>query len=275
MHPILYQFEGDGSFAIATYPVMQALGALVLLVLGGLTLRSQVSLGRGLLLIGLFIATMYLGSRLGYRILSTLGEEQGGATGMWLPGGILLALPTLLLVGRWLRADPWWLVDHLAPSVYLSAGIARLGCFFQGCCYGERTEGWWGLRFPKYSPAHLGQMNHDPLGFLSPPAPVHPTQLMDVALCWLLALVSLALLTGGVVRKPGLVALGCGTLFTLGRAFIGTLRASDPKLPTWANDAPYLPLSIALVLLIAAVIRWRHTSESLAAPASIECKDPA
>jgi phosphatidylglycerol:prolipoprotein diacylglycerol transferase len=39
------------------------------------------------------------------------------------------------------------LVDLLAPSLMLGYAIGRIGCFFNGCCYGMPTSMPWGVRF--------------------------------------------------------------------------------------------------------------------------------
>jgi len=49
--------------------------------------------------------------------------------------------------------------------------LTRLGCFFNGCCFGRPTSLAWGLIFPPDSPAgHYQRM------FMSNPVPIHPTQ---------------------------------------------------------------------------------------------------
>jgi len=52
-------------------------------------------------------------------------------------------------------------LDQLIPFVALGHAIGRVGCFFNGCCYGRVTQAWCGVVFPGQS------------------LPVLPTQLME------------------------------------------------------------------------------------------------
>lgn len=55
------------------------------------------------------------------------------------------------------------LADAFAPSIALGHAFGRLGCFFEGCCYGKACTLPWAMKFPA-----LG-------------VPVHPTQLYEAA----------------------------------------------------------------------------------------------
>ena len=55
----------------------------------------------------------------------------------------------------------------MIPSVGLGIFITRIGCFFNGCCYGLPTDRSWGMVFPQESPA----------GAFFPNQAIHPTQL--------------------------------------------------------------------------------------------------
>lgn len=38
-------------------------------------------------------------------------------------------------------------LDLFVPSIALAQGFGRIGCLFAGCCYGEETNGWFGITF--------------------------------------------------------------------------------------------------------------------------------
>jgi phosphatidylglycerol:prolipoprotein diacylglycerol transferase len=50
----------------------------------------------------------------------------------------------------------WWLrkfplrptLDAIAPALALGIALGRLGCFLNGCCYGDRCDDAWAVRFP-------------------------------------------------------------------------------------------------------------------------------
>ncbi len=59
--------------------------------------------------------------------------------------------------------------DTVTPGVALGVGIARLGCFLNGCCFGRPCDLPWGVHFPAGSPPDL----------LYPGQAIHPSQLYN------------------------------------------------------------------------------------------------
>lgn len=84
--------------------------------------------------------------------------------GMSYFGGFGLAIATAIFIIRRRRIPLWQLGDLAAPSLALGYGIARVGCFAAGCCYGAPTDLPWGVLFPGHDHA------------------VHPTQLYAVGM---------------------------------------------------------------------------------------------
>ena len=70
------------------------------------------------------------------------------------------------------------MADAVAPALVLGAGIGRLGCFFNGCCYGAASDRPWAVTFPAGS---LPWARHVQAGLISAMSshslPVSPTQL--------------------------------------------------------------------------------------------------
>jgi phosphatidylglycerol---prolipoprotein diacylglyceryl transferase len=83
-------------------------------------------------------------------------------------------------------------IDVIAPSIALGTFFGRLGCFLNGCCYGDQCQLPWAVSFPAESAAWWHQVK---AGLLSEGAShslrVHPTQLYSA----LDSLVLLVLLT--------------------------------------------------------------------------------
>jgi phosphatidylglycerol:prolipoprotein diacylglycerol transferase len=70
------------------------------------------------------------------------------------------------------------MVDVIAPSLALGIAIGRIGCFLNGCCYGDLCNLPWAVRFPQGSSPWrdqylAGLIDRDSLRSL----PIHPTQL--------------------------------------------------------------------------------------------------
>ncbi len=69
-------------------------------------------------------------------------------------------------------------MDVIAPSIAVGTFFGRLGCFLNGCCYGDTCRLPWAVSFPAPSPPWL---HHRALGMIPQNAsyslPVHPTQI--------------------------------------------------------------------------------------------------
>ncbi len=66
-------------------------------------------------------------------------------------GGLIGAVIGYYIYCRQYKIDFIKLIDLMAPSIPIIHGIGRIGCFFAGCCYGIRYEGYFHLIF-KNSP---------------------------------------------------------------------------------------------------------------------------
>ncbi len=76
-----------------------------------------------------------------------------GIAGLSMMGGIVLAIVSSMAYFIIRKKNPWPMLDAMAPAFFLGLGITRIGCFFNGCCYGIETEHWCGVNFPYHSHA--------------------------------------------------------------------------------------------------------------------------
>ena len=76
-------------------------------------------------------------------------------------GGLLLSVPCGMLYAHKKGLGVWRTADLVAPVVALGLFFGRLGCFFNGCCYGARTDAFTAVTLPGH------------------PHPVHPAQLYE------------------------------------------------------------------------------------------------
>jgi phosphatidylglycerol:prolipoprotein diacylglycerol transferase len=186
-----------------------------------------------------------LGARIGYWLLidgawtswhDIIDFRRGGLFGFGAYLGGLLA--TLCTIRRDHRAFAGWL-DHLALPLLLAIGIARIGCYFEGCDFGRPLRpGAHPLlvalgTFPRWpqspgdhylgSPAWINHVSH---WGLSPDAqaslPVHPVQLYEAAFTFGLLLIGLALRK--VQRPAGVLFLYLAMAYSLGYLLLGFLR---------------------------------------------------
>ena len=100
-----------------------------------------------------------------------------GIQGMVLLGGVIAAI----VVGGWFvkkkQVSFWAMADVSAPPLALGIVIGRMGCYFNGCCFGYPTESPLGVVFPHgcYASAVYPEIH------------VHPTQLYAAVAAFLIA----------------------------------------------------------------------------------------
>jgi len=92
---------------------------------------------------------------------------QIGIAGLTLLGGFVAAVVFSILFMKIKKLPLLKISDIMIPSMGLGIFITRIGCFFNGCCYGLPTDASWGMVFPQESPA----------GFIFANQAIHPTQL--------------------------------------------------------------------------------------------------
>ncbi len=68
--------------------------------------------------------------------------------GMAFHGSLVLAVAAGVLLSRFKGLPFWRTSDFLAPYIPLGHAIGRIGCFFNGCCYGKIIETGPGVTFP-------------------------------------------------------------------------------------------------------------------------------
>lgn len=96
------------------------------------------------------------------RLLAAINITEGGLEFL---GGLLCAFAAILVYAVRKKLSIRLYLDILAPGVMWGLAFGRLGCFFNGCCFGALCAGppaqqaaySWGVRFPFASNAHLDQ----------------------------------------------------------------------------------------------------------------------
>ena len=88
-----------------------------------------------------------------------------GSSGWVVYGGIIGGIFGAWLYCKIRRMNFIAYLNLCMPSVALAQGFGRIGCFFAGCCYGQPTNGAFGITFPEGSLCPIHE-------------PVIPTQLI-------------------------------------------------------------------------------------------------
>ena len=172
MHPVLFHI---GSFAIHTYGVLVAAGFLLGLTLAGRRAQQDGIEPRHINDLGIWLIVAGMGGAKVFHIVFCWDESikawhteglRSLREGFVFYGGFIAAIGATIFFAYKRRLPLWRIADICAPLVALGHAFGRLGCFFNGCCYGKPSHLPWAVRFPD---------NH-----LMHGTPVHPTQLYEV-----------------------------------------------------------------------------------------------
>jgi phosphatidylglycerol:prolipoprotein diacylglycerol transferase len=263
MHSELFQI---GPFTLRMYGLCMALGFLM-------AWRAMVYLRKRTgqpyedvtTLLTWIMITSIIGARAAYVIEHWSAEfahdpvaifrvDQGG---LMFYGGLISAFLLCVVYTYYYKLNLFDVGDVTAAVLPLGQFFGRLGCFMHGCCYGHRTEAWYGISFPKGSPAWQEQLSSGLITHQAAEAlPVIPTQLIE-SLATLLLFIALSRAYLKRYNERGFVS-GCYLMgYATLRFFIEFLRG-DPR-------ALVGPLSIGQTISISiflggvACIAWSRT----------------
>lgn len=261
MHPELFQL---GPVHLRTFGAAMAAAFLVGTWLG---LREARRLGldedRFVNVILVTLVAAVIGAR-GLYVIEHLAEfrsEWGSVFALWqggltLYGGVVTGTFAGLVAARRLGLPRWLVADALTPSLALGMMLGRLGCWFNGCCYGHPTLLPWGVRFP-----------HDSFAYLEfGDTPVHPSQLYNAGLGLLMFAVVWAVRKR--VRTPGVLFWSFLLVFAIARIPIDMTRAYEADavlVRTGALSVTESQLTSAALVLFSVLMLVRLRRESPAA----------
>ena len=84
-------------------------------------------------------------------------------------GGLILAFISVFWWAKRKNISFGCILDAFTPSIALGSCFVRIGCFLNGCCFGNSTNMPWGIVFPFNSPA----------GYIYQGVKIHPTQVYE------------------------------------------------------------------------------------------------
>ncbi|QDV35200.1 prolipoprotein diacylglyceryl transferase [Tautonia plasticadhaerens] len=192
--------------------------------------------------------------------------------GIVLYGSGLGAAAAFLLFWRRRRFPFAPMLDVAAPAVALGVALGRIGCFLNGCCYGDTCDLPWAVSFPQGTLPWMDQVRS---GLIDQAAlrslPVHPTQLYSALDGLILA--GLLLAYYPLRRRDGEVMALLAVTYPITRFLIEQLRDDE--------GAVFLGMTISqngsLLLMLLGLAAWawlstrpkgRYADALVAAPAS-------
>ncbi|HEY3331102.1 MAG TPA: prolipoprotein diacylglyceryl transferase [Capsulimonadaceae bacterium] len=159
MHPDLFAIPILGNRVIHTYGVLLLVGFVLSLWRAVIVARRKgespvsaqdvLDVSVWMLLSGIFFARLtfvLLDLKLHpYTLLEVFAIWNGGIT---FDGALFGGLLAITIFSTLRKLPLLSLLDLLSPPSVIGYAIGRVGCFFNGCCYGAPTALPWGVNFP-------------------------------------------------------------------------------------------------------------------------------
>lgn len=144
MHPVICRF---GHFAIYSYGLMLVIAFMVATSLASSQAKRK-NMDPEVILNLSFIVFIFgiIGARIFYVVenlsyylqnpLETIMLQKGGLA--WF-GGLILGSISGIVYLKFKKLSVYKVIDLFAPFLVLGQAIGRLGCFFNGCCFGKES----------------------------------------------------------------------------------------------------------------------------------------
>lgn len=232
MKPILFHL---GPFPLYSFGLMVALGVILsLFLMNRSARRTGFPEGEGAFdMVFVAVLSGFLGARLYYVIQNAdwYLENPAHIFALWegglvFYGGMISAFFGLWAFLRFKKVSFAKGLDFILPYVALAHAFGRLGCFFNGCCYGKVCTLPWAVQF--------SEISH----------PVHPAQLYEAAADFILFL----FLSRRYRRKhfEGEIAALYFSLYACVRFLVEFVRDDNPfwgylTVNQWISIAVFIP----------------------------------
>lgn len=247
--------------SVKSYGLMIAIGLVMAMLVGTIRARKK-KLNDELIIDIAIIAAIsgFAGAKLLYVIVEwkqfiANPLEALGSSGFVVYGGIIMGTVVCILYCRYKKVNVTDYFDLVMPEIAIAQGFGRIGCFMAGCCYGARTDAWYGVVFPSSGMAPSG-------------VKLIPTQLISAAGDFAIAIVLVAL-ADSVIKKNdesrgyGQVSGDIGAtyliMYGIGRFLIEFLRNDYRGAVGFMSTSQFISIFIVLAGVgIMAVTRLKH-----------------
>ena len=249
---------------VGTVPSHDLLVILAILVAGGLGLwwtivREKLPAGRVLVAIFLMLVIVLAGGRLHFALTKWHFFETDptrifrlSSGGLHAPGAILALTVGGWIVLRALRLPIGRFVDGLAPTVGIGIALARIGCFLNGCCYGDVCDLPWAVSLPSDSYTYHAQIDAGVLERGAAQAhPVHPLPLYFAGAGLIIS--AILLWRRPQRRYEGELGVMLLFLFSLSSTFLEPWRANHEYRVYWGTLPQLFWVGLGMTLASAAL----------------------
>ncbi len=172
-------------------------------------------------------------------------------------GGFLAAALFSIVFVRRYQLPVGKLVDMGGWLLMLGLAWGRMGCFLGSCCFGARTDSWFGVVFPRSSSASRYHWEQGLLAnYRTESLPVHPTQVYEALVG--IAIAALAYFWLRPRKKfDGQVFCVASILYAVARFLLETVRR-DERGGLFGFSTSQL---IAMGIVVCCILLWRYFSE--------------
>jgi phosphatidylglycerol:prolipoprotein diacylglycerol transferase len=243
MYPELTLEIGKSIYIFKTYNVFMFFSIIIGLLLSYIQLRKQMR--HSILFLISLIISFIIGARLlNFLVNYSFYQENSvslfemKAIGFSFYGGILGSIICLVLLSKAFNLNTWSLTDQMILPFGISFFIMRIGCFLNGCCFGQTTHCFLGVQLPQET---FNSIFH----IFSSTIKIHPTQLYE-GIGALLGVIFLTIYKKRI-KTEGLITLYYGVYLTGIRWFVLYFRRLqyDP----WVLSIFYPMLYFTLIIL--------------------------
>lgn len=183
-------------------------------------------------------------------------SPSGGLRGLSFHGGLIGGIGAAWLYTRRKGISFLAMADLCSPGLAIGYGIARIGCFLNGCCYGIPTKLPWAVRF------HLDSVS----GEMTPPS--HPVQIYAMLASFLIA--GILIMIERRQRFKGHVFLSYLAMYSVYRFLIEFLRKGVTADVAFAGITEAQVASLVMLAITVPILAIKLKKQ----PAPIKIRNP-
>ena len=163
--------------------------------------------------------------------------------GLAVYGAVIGVILAIIIYCRVKKLSIWLIADIISPGALVGMAIGRIGCVFNGCCYGLTTSLPWAVEYTcpdSYAPVGL---------------PLHPTQFYHII--WNLIAFAIIWSLRRRLKPQGSIFLLYLAFYAAGDLIIRTFREGDPYL-FGLQQAQLIGMIILVITVPWLIVRmWR------------------
>lgn len=183
-----------------------------------------------------------------YKLLLTDPMRVLSSNGFVVYGGIIGGILAAKIYFKIKKYNFWDYFDLILPSVAIAQAFGRIGCFLAGCCYGQKTDAWYGIAFHQsdFAPNNVKLI---------------PTQLISSAGMFIIAFILFAFAKKN--KKSGRVGALYLILYSVGRFGIEFFRNDYRGTVGPLSTSQFISIFIVLIGVVMFVLFGKMDAQEL------------